>query len=277
MKKIKQYGMILLLTATAISFIGCGGGGDDPDPEPIGEVYFNNFDQNPAGTYTVAMLNADWNNPGWEDGITEGRVSIVSGSQAYSGNSLRVLYPQGQVGNTSGALWEMKLNSSYNELFCSYKVKFGENLGFDFSTGGKLPGLGGGTTPTGGGKPSGYDGWTARIMWREVGELFQYVYYPNQAGTYGDYFGWGVLATPGVWHDLKVRIVMNSPNVSNGILEAWFDDFLVLSRSDMMYRKTDSFAIDSFLFNTFYGGGDSSWAPSSDMYIYFDNFEIHHQ
>jgi len=45
----------------------------------------------------------------------------------------------------------------------------------------------------------------------------------------------------------------------------------------MMYRKTDSFAIDSFLFNTFYGGDDSSWAPDSDMYIYFDNFEIHHQ
>lgn len=281
MNKTRQYGAVLLLVITSTMFVSCGGSssGDDPDPDPdpVGEIYSNDFDQNSTGTYTVDTLNADWNSPDWSDGISAGRVSIISGDEAYSGNSMRILYPQGEIGNASGALWEMKLDSSYDELFCSYKVKFGSNLNFDFSTGGKLPGLGGGTTPTGGGIPTGYDGWTARIMWREVGELFQYVYYPEQAGTYGDYFGWGVLATPGVWHDLTVRIVMNTPNSSDGILEAWFDDFKVLSKSNIMYRKTDSFSIDSFVFNTFYGGGDSSWAPSSDMYIYFDNFEISQQ
>ncbi|MDA3797978.1 MAG: hypothetical protein PF692_02745 [Kiritimatiellae bacterium] len=274
MKTLKTTGILLVLALTAITFTSCGGGGGD-DPEPTGVIYSNNFDQNSVGTYTVGMLNADWNSPSWSDGIAEGRVSIISGGDAYSGNSMQILYPQGQIGNTSGALWEMKLNGSYNELYCSYKVKFGENLNFDFSKGGKLPGLGGGTTPTGGGKPTGYDGWTARIMWREVGELFQYVYYPDQAGIYGDYMGWEVLATPGVWHDMKVRIVMNSPGVSNGILEAWFDGFLVLSRNNIMYRKTDAFAIDTLVFNTFYGGGDSSWAPFKNEYIYFDNFRIY--
>ena len=274
MKTLKKTGILFLLALAAVTFIGCGGGGGD-DPEPTEDIYSNNFNQNPVGTYTVGMLNADWNSPGWSEGITEGRVSIISGGDAYSGNSMRVLYPEGQFSNGSGALWELALNGSYNELYCSYKVKFGESLRFDFSKGGKLPGLGGGSTPTGGGKPSGYDGWTARIMWREVGEMFQYVYYPDQSGTYGDYMAWGVLATPGVWHDLKVRIVMNTPNSRDGILEAWFDGFPVLTRHNIMFRKTDAFAIDTLLFNTFYGGGDSSWAPDRNEYIYFDDFRIY--
>ena len=42
----------------------------------------------------------------------------------------------------------------------------------------------------------------------------------------------------------------------------------------MLYRKTEDIAINLFYFSTFYGGADPSWAPTSDQYIYFDNFRI---
>ena len=117
-------------------------------------IFENNFDDDPTGLYTRANLNADWNSPSSEDGITERRVSIVDGADAFSGNSLAVEYPAGQHRpQETGGQWRMQLGGSYNEVFCEYRVKFGE--GFDFVRGGKLPGLNGGVGNVGGDRPDG--------------------------------------------------------------------------------------------------------------------------
>ena len=106
-------------------------------------IFCNDFDDDNTGIYSIANLNSDWNNPPWDNGVTEGRVSVISGSEAYSGNSLRVLYPSNGVGpDEGGAQWRLELGSSYTELYCSYKIKF--QSGFDFVKGGKIPGLCGG-------------------------------------------------------------------------------------------------------------------------------------
>ena len=54
-------------------------------------VYSNNFDQHTKSKkYRVSVLNEEWNNPGWERGVTQGRVKIKTGYQAfgYSGACL---------------------------------------------------------------------------------------------------------------------------------------------------------------------------------------------
>lgn len=251
-----------------------------------GKTIFNcDFENEPLGTYTSDQMKAAWNNPTWENGLSEGRGEIVSN---YTGKCLRIFYPQGTVGE--GAKWEMDLGQLYDTLWVSYKLLFQE--GFNFVRGGKLPGLGGGSTPTGGDTTTGSDGFSARIMWRlkntgdgEQGAVCQYVYHMDKPGTYGEDLYWaypnhGWSSTrryfiPGEWHEVKTRVIINSPGEFNGRITSWLDGDLGL---DSIIRFRDfgvtHFAVDKFLFSTFFGGSDSTWAPVKDEYIYFDDFLI---
>ena len=91
---------------------------------------------------------------------------------------------------------------------------------------------------------------------------------------YGDDEYWGAEAQPGQWHRVQHRVVLNTPGVANGILEAWLDGKKVLSDDTYLFRNTANIGINLFYFSTFYGGNDSSWAPSQDQYVFFDNFRI---
>lgn len=235
-------------------------------------VYSNNFDNDPTGVYTVSELQNDWNSPSWENGVAEGYVSVVEGQDAYSGKSLSVLYPEGWDASGRGAQWILDFDQSYDELYVSYRVKFGN--GFDFVKGGKIPGLAGGTMNTGANKPTGTDGWSARMMWRTGGEATQYVYHPDQPTLYGEDFSWEKYFTPDVWHTVETRIVMNTPGAHNGIIQSWFDGNLSLDLQNVRFRDVDSFAIDGLRFETFFGGGDATWAPTKDEYVYFDDVVI---
>ena len=242
-----------------------------------GTVDFNN---RPPGSYTVPFLYLDWDSPPWNNGVTEGRTSVVGSPTAYEGNSLDVLYPAGMVGPVDGgAQWRWELTpiaNGFDELILEYKVMFAP--GFDFVLGGKLPGLVGGAANTGGGKPNGYDGWSARMMWLGNGDVIQYVYHPDQPGTYGDSMPWNLggqrTFTPGVWHTVRHRVVMNTPTQHDGIIQGWFDGELALDVQDLRFRDTDAFAIDTMYFSTFFGGADPSWAPSKDEHVYFDDFLV---
>ena len=156
-------------------------------------VFANDFDQ--YGTervYTDDDLDNDFDEPRWNNGVTEGRVSIVGASEAHggTGSALAVSYPAGVHGTKlTGAQWQLEFDDEYEELFLSYRVKF--KNGFDFVRGGKLPGLAGGTAPTGSSPADGTNGWSGRMMWRTdfqgvsgnpeqlVGEAISYAKYTD--------------------------------------------------------------------------------------------------
>jgi len=155
---------------------------------------------------------------------------------------------------------------------------------FDFVKGGKLPGLCGGTSPAGGKKSDGSDGFSARIMWREGGEIFQYMYWMEQAPekNWGDDLPWIDLEgdkkpfkfIPGKWHTLKTEIIMNAPGERDGNITSWFDGKLALSQKGAFRAEGATFGIDSFNFTTFFGGNTPDWAPTKDEFVYFGDFEI---
>jgi len=252
-------------------------------------LYENDFEDDPVGTYTVGNLAADWNSPSWNDGVDEGRVAITDDANAFGSKSLVVTYPEGE---TTGAKsqWKLDLGAGYEELFLSYRIRFGEN--FDFVRGGKLPGLIGGAGNTGGDKPDGTDGWSARMMWRTNGSsgsptngdsanIVQYVYHPDQPGTFGEDFRWDD-TTPTdwqvfeseTWYHLQHRIVMNTPGQPDGIVQAWLDGEMVLDVQDIRFRDIASLQIDQMYFSTFFGGSSSIWEASQDERVYFDDFVI---
>ena len=153
--------------------------------------------------------------------------------------------------------------------------------GFGFARGGKLPGLFGGKGNTGGDKPTGKDGFSARMMWREDGRVVQYLYYPDQPDRYGHQIPWidpttgkQIKFQPGQWHTVVHQLAINTPEKNNGTLRAFFDGKIVLDIDDLRFRDTNDFSIDGFLLSTFFGGGDASWQTTAEEILFFDNFRI---
>ena len=263
-----------------------------------GQVIFqNNFDQHTQPiVYNDDVLDVDWNEPVWENGVDEGRVKIVTGAEAFggSGASMSVFYPAGEHGTSgTGAQWRLELNGEYEEAYLSYRVKF--KSGFDFVRGGKLPGLGGGDTPTGSDSANGVDGWTGRLMWRTefqgtsgvpqqlTSNAISYAQYltsgSNNDGAQEDRTFWvganqsRSTLLSGVWYHLTQRVKMNDPGQPNGILQIWLDGELVHDQHDVLYRTVPDLKIDIMYFSTFFGGG-SSWTTSKDETVYFDDFVV---
>ncbi len=229
-------------------------------------------------------LKQSFNSPPWFEGVE--RTERVFDKEKKK-TVLRVHYPKGEFGNVKGgAQWIAYLGQSFNDLKLSYWLRFSEN--FDCRRGGKLPGLIGGhlqdrinSTVTGGHRPSGDDGWSARIMWRADCHLVQYIYHKNQPSNYGQDFSWKkngvkVKIILGQWHQVTTRIVMNQVGLKNGIVQSWLDGDLVLEQRDLEFRTISTLGIDALYFSTFFGGDDQSWAPVRDSFADFDDFTIVH-
>ncbi len=242
-----------------------------------GEIFTQDLRHRGPGAYTRAMLREDWNGAGRNNGVDEGRARLARDGR---GPYLRVTYPADQFGpGKSGAQWKARLRpgAGWETLEASYRVRF--EPGFDFGKGGKLPGLCGGACNSGGKKPNGRDGWSARNMWRRDGQVVQYLYYPDQKGSYGEdlpYLIGGKKAylAPGQWHEIRVRLKLNAPGNKDGRLLAWFDGRLALEVGGLRFRDTAALKIDQFYFSTFHGGNDASWSPRVASYANFDSFSI---
>lgn len=233
------------------------------------------FDARSAGVYSQDLVASDFGAaPSWNDGLDEGRAGIVPDEED---PYLRVTYPAGEYGPADGGVqFIVPLGDSYEELYLSYRIRF--RAGFDFAKGGKLPGLVGGSAPTG--CVVDETGFSARMMWRTGGLAVQYLYFPDKIESCGDDYEYQVAEmdarfTPGKWHVVLHRIVMNTPGQPNGVMQAWFDGALALDHHSFVWRKAGAgWAIDALYFSTFFGGSDATWAPNTDQTIDYDDFIV---
>jgi len=225
------------------------------------------------GEYSEDMVEADFGaGPTWNNGLDEGRASIVDEPE---NTFLRVTYPADEYGPSDGGVqFKVLFDDAYDEVYLSYRLRFSDD--FEWVKGGKLPGLIGGSAPTG--CKDDDTGFSARMMWRTDGLPVQYLYYPTKVEDCGDDFSYEVGGDPasfsaGGWHTVEHRIVMNDPGSSNGVMQAWIDGELALDMQDFAWRgENGAYAVDGLYFSTFYGGGDGSWAPSSEQTIDYDDF-----
>jgi hypothetical protein len=290
----RRFGCEVLLLGCGVVAAGCAGSGDVPDaaagscdgtdaaptpPTAPAPLMHADFQARSAGPYTADMVDGDFGGwPTWNNGLDEGRATIVD----EAGNRfLRVSYPAGKYGPQEGGVqFVVPLASAHDDLYLSYRFRFAGD--FQFVQGGKLPGLVGGTSPTGcnldPAEVSG--GFSARMMWRTAGTAVQLVYTSKLVNTCGDDFPYVVCGSParfsaGAWHQVVHHLRMNTPAQTDGVLEAWLDGTLALARHDVPFRGDGaSFGSDALYFSTFFGGGDASWAPASDQRIDFDDFVV---
>ena len=249
-----------------------GAGGTSPASEVL---LFAQFEEAETGTYSRDDVLRDFGIAApWDNGLSEGRASI---QEEAMNHFLRVTYPANQFGPKDGGVqFKMTFDKIYMVLDFEYRVRFHSD--FDFVKGGKLPGLTGGTGPTGC-KPD-TQGFSARNMWRAGGKLVQYVYYPDQPNSCGDDIAYNTTDgafsfTLGQWHHVQHHIEMNQAGVADGILRTWIDGKLAIDESTRIWRKTgESYGIDALYFSTFFGGGDASWAPASEQIADFDDLRV---
>ena len=198
------------------------------------------------------------------DGVDDGLADIVPST---CGLALRVHYPAHAVGK--GVIIPVTL-PRHDSYYLAYRIYVPK--GFAFVKEGKLSGLCGGACNSGGNRNA--DGWSSRIIWRAGGKLAQYVYSPDQADTYGDIDYWDSGLTTGQWHNLQTYVRVNRPGHADGVLKSWLDGRLVYSNTKARLRTTDAFAIDTFKFETFFGGGSVDFEPAADQYALFNDITV---
>jgi len=226
------------------------------------------------------------------------RVKIVD-TKNERGKVIRVKYPKGNLRSmASGASWKWKNFGKHEDLYLSFWVKFAPDL--EFRAGGKLHGLCGGKCNTCGNKPNGHDGWSSRIHWGPGNLLKQYIYHKDQPGKYGQMFFWThqpktivikvgkmnkkinpknrVKIKPGVWYHVATRVKINHIGKSDGVVQSWLNEELVLDITGFEFRdktcKKNDLLIDTMYFSTFFGGNSEKYKPVKDEYIFFDDFVL---
>lgn len=239
-------------------------------------VYRNNFQQHATGVYTAAKFSADWGfAPGASAGVADSRLSIVADPLDANNRALRVTYKANQIGGSSASVFTYPIpGGPHTQLWLQYKVMFDSN--FTWVKGGKLPGLAGynGTKPTGCVNNSLLDGFSARFMWRENGNGFLYLYNPVKQDECGDYSPLASFFTKGRWYTITSFVELGTVNQYNGVVTTYIDGKEVSRISGLMLRNSAAVSIDKFLFETFFGGSTTDWAPASDQYSYFDDITI---
>ncbi len=249
-----------ILSIVLMLFIPCAAKAGHP-------LFHADFNSDVIGPYTRTEAAADFRKPKWSDGIDEGLAEIVDSS---CGKAMQVRYLSGKVGG--GVKIPVHLPRR-DELYLSYHVYF--SPGFTFVKEGKLSGLCGGACNSGGHQSNGYDGWSSRIIWQANGQAAQYVYAADQQSKYGDTSLWNPGAlTPGVWHFVETYVHINTPGQADGVILSWLDGQHAYENRRVRFRDTDAFAIDSFVFETFFGGGTPDYAPPSDQYALFDDITV---
>ena len=169
-----------------------------------------------------------------------------------------------------------------NEISFQYDLYIDPN--FDFVKGGKLPGLYGGNTGASGGQHS-EDGMSARLMWRRNGGGELYVYIPKTqdssvtAIAIDDYPTGLSLGrnqfyfVKGEWQTIKIYMKMNDLGANNGILELSYNNEVKISLRKINLRETD-IPISGIMFQTFFGGSNTSWKSSVDTSIKIRNMIV---
>ena len=257
------------------------------------------FDRGEPRAYTMGQWRADFPNAPWQSGgIVSGRAALVADdTPGHAGLNLRVAFPAGSVGPGNGSANDEGGNGGGGVNFpatfgtpaetatLTYRFKFED--GFDFSRGGKLPGLAGfglDNRIASGGRPAdGTSGFSARGMWFRDGRATQYVYHmdvgaPN--APYGDRFyyqhpdGSDFFYETGRWYEMSTTLKLNTPDAADGFLETTLDGVTVMRREGLRFRTDPAVQIDNVYVSTFHGGADITWSPANDSYIRFDDFRV---
>jgi hypothetical protein len=210
------------------------------------------------------------------------RMTAIAEPGTPGGTAIRVTYPAGSSSQNSnrvsgspsgGAQIYLPLKGgAVDSLWLSYAVRFEKD--FDFVRGGKLPGLYGGKSTSGGRIPDGTNGLSTRLMWRSGGAGEVYAYLPTSV-KWGSQLGLGNWTfVPDQWEQIEEYVRLNDVGQKNGQIIVYVNGKQVLNEDKLEFRTTEDLKIDGIFFSTFFGGSDPTWATPKDQYTDFADFRV---
>lgn len=230
--------------------------------------------------YLKTSWEADGFSLSWVNGFNQQRC-FVDNAQAHAGDkSLRVLYPAGGVGpGETGGQAALQFTPQ-DEVYMSYWMRFSDDFDWGGSNeGGKLPGFGSGENCSGGSSCDGTNGFSSRLMWRSGGKAVLYFYHMDKPATYGEDIDLlnpdqsNIVFEKGKWYQVAQRVKINTGNNYNGEVDVWINGEKALSLTG--YRLVNNGdKVDNLYFSTFHGGSGSTWAPSNDCHIWYDDIIV---
>jgi len=247
-----------------------------------------NFDRLPTGPISPSSfqkaLGGTYNSRAPYDDTS---IRAVSGR----GNVIRTKLVAGTMhsipsGNNGATFFLPLPKVVYKKACIAYDIRFSRN--FDWSLGGKLPGLEGvapgvsAATPSGG-NDAGDRGWSGRQMWLTpksyswagpVNMGVTYMYSPKMTSTYGDNERFSRSFVAGRWHRIKTCYTMNTVGRADGKLQSWFDGTRVVNKTAYTFRSRTDVGVSHLMWHIFRGGGTSNWAGSRDGYVDIDRVVI---
>ena len=190
-----------------------------------------------------------------------GRTALVDGE-------LRARFPANGLGG-----WETGFSffvdiPPQRAVTMEYDVWF--DPGFNWTMGGKLPGLCGGQCPRGCASVGADDGFSARLMWHRRGGLITYAYHLGKTKHCGDVWPWALPEPlqPGRWYTLRHGVLVNSPGAADGEDHAWLDDVKVHERRGIVWQGGNA-TIDKVYMTTYTGGSSDRFRAPRDQEIRF--------
>jgi hypothetical protein len=210
----------------------------------------------------------------------ENLVEIVPGAGVSQTPGLRVTYVGNEVGSKR-IVSRFELSEAVTEASLSYDVKFEED--FQFMKGGKIHGLGP-SNPVAAGDSMEPSRWSSRIMFFDQGKIASYLYHQRKTGQYGDtHIDENFKFQNGKFYAVTLYTKINSSaEASDGEAWVYIDGKRIVGQGNVQFWKTDpeSSKISKFMFSTFFGGHDPSWAPKDvsggykNVHAIFDNFVV---
>lgn len=232
--------------------------------------------------------------------LTLGRTEPPWNARAWSvktcdveGDVLRVRYPKGSgtfhsKGPHGGCNFKAEPHClPATDVTLSYRVRFADN--FEWSKGGKLPGLFIGHGSASGGEHSSKAA-SCRLMWLAKGKVIAYVYVPtgvHQSVSYGravhenrrygdSLFHDARLSLKGGmdWNDIVVRVKLNGfedgKPVPDGVVSISVNN-KAATFTGVVWRRNPAVKIEHIAVTSFFGG---SWKSPVNTYAEFKDFAI---
>jgi hypothetical protein len=265
---------------------------------------------NPNGKFVILKIEdletlkigptGDWNIIKVGHGSSAKNPELHSIIDFQGDKTLKVNYPAGSYKPSASPIGGIGFYASPPAIFpenekmvtLSYDVYFDDS--FDPVKGGKLPGLFIGEPGASGGRHSNNQA-SARMMWRTAdgsdkinAEVYVYISDSQDSSykqiphlvenpTFGDSL-WreDIKFNVGQWNRVILKVKLNtfSGKKANkdGFLSITLND--VTQSFDKLVYTDIQVPIDGVTTDTFFGGGDSSWATPHDTSTYFKNFVV---
>lgn len=210
---------------------------------------------------------------GRDAGLIE-NVDVIRLKRGPVAIAMSVELPKGSAAPTSSVVpkgglslpWQPRTLKDKSTVCLSYQILLPSD--FDFNLGGALPGVLGGVEQSN-------DRFLVQLGWRQGGAIGVTNYVTLDGKKWKQQAeAEGYTIPRGRWVKIDQEVILNEPDLENGVLRVWLDGALAIDKADIAYRVKPDITLAGVAADVFYNGEDVSGRAPADAKVMLSPFEI---